>query len=69
MVLASVDDIQSLEAAFASVNSPSQTKDEGWLSRAVQGMLLLNVSAALFGSNQASVCMQSGRTITHFSRS
>ncbi len=57
-MLASTDDVQALEAAFTSAEPAGQTSAQtGWLSGAAQGMLLLNVSAALFGSNQASVCM------------
>ena len=60
VALASLDDVQALEAAFASVDSLDNTYDvemaprKLWLSGAVKGMLLLNLSAALFGSNQAS---------------
>ncbi|CAL8471255.1 g10797 [Coccomyxa elongata] len=55
-VLASVDAVEALEAALAarSAQEPefAQPAPTGLLSPAVQGMILLNISAALFGSNQ-----------------
>lgn len=68
-VLASVDAVEALEAALAA-GSPDEPKLaqaapwNGLLSPAVQGMILLNVSAALFGSNQVHAAgpLPSGRT-------
>ena len=55
-MLASVDAVEALEAALAarSAQEPdfAQPASTGLLSPAVQGMILLNISAALFGSNQ-----------------
>ena len=55
VALASMEDVQALEAVFASsthADSPASAAPKSWLSPAVQGMILLNISAALFGSNQ-----------------
>ncbi len=55
-VLASVDAVEALEAVLAarSAQEPefAQPAPSGLLSPAVQAMILLNISAALFGSNQ-----------------
>ena len=55
-MLASVDAVEALEAALAarSAKEPvlAQPPPAGLMSPAVQGMILLNISAALFGSNQ-----------------
>ena len=71
MALASLDDVQALEAAFATVDS-LDTSDvmeaaprKQWLSGAVKGMLLLNLSAALFGSNQAGTSSCIGLAMLH----
>jgi hypothetical protein len=60
-VLASLDAVEVLEAALAAMPAARPEPgpahpDEGpfglHVSRAVQAMILLNISAALFGSNQ-----------------
>ena len=47
-----MEDVQALEAVFAASDSAEDAEPTGWLTAAVQGMILLNISAALFGSNQ-----------------
>lgn len=61
-VLASVDAVEALEAALAARSAAepelAPPGPSGLMSPAVQGMILLNISAALFGSNQVLLPVQ-----------
>ncbi len=68
-VLASVDAVEALEAAL-SARSAAEPElaplgPSGLMSPAVQGMILLNISAALFGSNQVLLRFNPAHSLLH----